>query len=120
MGKVDPSELTVEELKALLIMKDEENHPTKEGFLKEDLYDSPQDRDVLDVIRLRDWLVTKKQLAEILEEIRESFPLAVPKGTRFVCFNINGGENWFDDVNHGIEHMDENWANEYLENIKLI
>lgn len=63
------------------------------------------------------WLCDEKQKKKWKKKFNEHFKLVLKKGTQFVCFIWNGKENWYDNVDYGIECMDDKWALEYLENI---
>lgn len=117
--------LTKEEEELIMARRkeDEEKRAKKEGFLKKDLYsydisgrscnlgfELESDTDF--------WLCDKETKEEWIKLFTEHFELVLKKGTRFVCYIEGGKELWYDDVNYGVENMDEKWAKEYLINIR--
>jgi hypothetical protein len=62
--------------------------------------------------------LTKKQKDKVVKDFTDGFELALKKGTLFVCYHYGDENLWHDDVDYGIEDMDDNWANEHLINIQ--
>lgn len=111
--------LSEEEKKVILEMrkKKEDDKPKKIGFLKEDLFTiSPNE----DAHIFSNWILSREEKQKEIDEFINNFQLACPAGTKFVCFIDDGNESWFDDINYGIENMDNDWANKYLKDIKFI
>ena len=99
------------------------NNVKKVGYLKMDLYGTPFDnRSGNYRSHIKTYhLVTAADKEELINEFNSQFDVALPQGSKFVCFmNRDGSESWFDDVNYGIEDMDGAWAKKYLEKIETI
>ena len=117
-------ELTKEE-EALILQNrkaEEDKLPKLEGFLKEDLYVVDAfSYDVGTYFKLRTDSYSQSEMMEEIERFRkEAFRLALLAGTRFVCFLNKCKEEWYDDVNYGIEGVDADWAKKYLRDIRHI
>lgn len=123
---MDANTLTPAELRALADKKEQESIPVKEGFLKFDLHSfheqysgfAPGKYQIFQKHNF--WLFTDKEKAEIIKDFTERFTKVLNKGDRFVCFLEDGRETWYDDEGYGVEAMDTDWANKYLENIKAL
>ena len=103
---------------------EDEDKPTKEGFLKFDLYTAPRDNyEVSDQVIWHgpmippDPLVSKTVRDSVIEAFKDHCYLALEKGCRFIYF-INDG--WYDCGNYGLEGMGDEWAEDHLENIKKL
>lgn len=118
--------LTLEEKELILKKRKEEDDekPKKVGYLKEDLYSYANDRDCdlhfCSDLSMDFWLATEQQKENFIKEFVEHFKRVLKKGDKFVCFIVNGKEEWYDDVNYDVECMNKEWAETYLENIKSI
>ena len=107
--------MTPDELRALADKKEEERI-RKIGFLRCDLYttDNHFDSRYFD----DDWIFTSDVKDQYIKEFEAGFELALPKGTKFVCYIEDGEESWFDDINYGAENLDKAWADKYLEKVE--
>ena len=110
-------QLTKEEERLILKKRKEADKylPKKIGFLKHDLYsfDEPSYDN--------NWIVDEKEKTLMVKDFLTHFELAVPAGSKFVCFiNEDDREQWFDDVCYGIEGMPVEWAKKHLKNIERI
>lgn len=114
--------LSPKELRELADKKELEDRVVKIGYLKEDLYDFHSNGNGNGIVFRRNWaklcwLNTKKEKENIIKDFKSRFELVLPAGTKFVCFLYEGREEWYDDVNYGLEGMDAAWAEKYLEKI---
>jgi hypothetical protein len=113
---MDAEKMTPAELRKLADTKEQKGDEfVKEGFLKHDLYEYNENSNInLSIYDF--WLFTKEDMDELLAIPR--FEKVLSKGTRFICFIDNDEENWYDNIEYGIESMSSEWAEEHLENIK--
>lgn len=114
--------MTPAQLRALADQIEQENHrPTYVGYLKHDLYECSHSGKLLIETPDEFWLFTKKQKDSFLNKemlkLKESFNIALKKGTKFNCYYIDGAYLWYDGLNYGVEDMMDDWAQEHLENI---
>lgn len=103
--------------------EEEESKPKLMGFLKESLYDFPTENGDSELCYYEHnpsnfWLVNEELKEKWIKTFQASFNIVLPAGTKFVCYIQDGEELWFDDINYGIEEMDDKWAKIYLENIQ--
>lgn len=117
---MDANDMTPSQLRELANKKEREAKPFKTGKLKFDLYQK-----IYYSINLPNeefWLYSteevQKQIDEFMKKVKENFDLVLKKDTEFVCLLIEGKECWFDNVNYGVESMNEEWASKYLTDIK--
>lgn len=114
-------QMTIQELEAALEKKknEEQNIIIQEGFLKCDLIDLPDFQDLFrnDKLMKIHALTTREQLNQVIEKLKKLVTIMLPAGTRFVQYSDGF---WFDDVNYGMEYLDNSWAKEYLINIKKV
>lgn len=117
---MDANCLSPKELRELADKKEAENKVAKVGYLKCDLYNFNSDASWNGICFKKStdfWLYTEKTKDKIIKEFIDRFSMVLPKGAKFVCFVIDGEDQWFDDVNYGVEGMDAKWAEKWLENI---
>ena len=122
--------LTPKEKAAVLKMRQEEEDqlPFMEGTLKENLYYIPgtTSRITIDLSSADSHcFFTKEGFDKAIQDVKDSFELCLPKGTRFVAFKYDwmgeeGKVYWFDDIGWGAEELPQEWADKFLENIKPI
>lgn len=95
----------------------------KKGYLKHDLYNFNTDHYQGMVFRKpwgSFWLLTKEQQDKLIEEFKSRFSLVLKEGAEFVCYIVDGKEEWYDNENYGVEGVDETWAAEYLRGITKV
>jgi hypothetical protein len=115
--------MTPQELRALADKLEKESKIAKKGYLKEDLYSFTSDQSYGMVFAKswgRFWFLTKEEQNKIIKEFKNKFSLVLKKDTEFVCFIVDNEEKWFDNVNYGIEGVDQNWAKTYLTNVQEV
>lgn len=88
--------------------------PIKTAILKEDLYSCWVDHDNDDY----DVFVTKTTIDLIVEKIKNSFILVIPKGTKYECYSYDGEELWYVSDNLGGVEYSAEWAEQHLTNIE--
>ncbi len=116
--------MTPKELRALAdkLEQEEENRIYKIGFLKEDYYVFLQSYRYHCISFQKSWaeckMLNRSQVDSFIQEFSNNFQLALPKGTKFICYKSDNTEMWCDDVNYGIEDRNSQWAQRYLENIQ--
>lgn len=100
-----------------------EDKVKKRGYLKCDLYSFESDR----VQRIAFekswgdfWLFTKNHQQKMIKEFEDKFSLVLKEGTEFVCYVVNGVEEWYDNVNYGVEGVSKEWAEKYLRDIEEV
>lgn len=106
-----------EEEKAMILKHREEqkaNKVQKTGRLKHPLWYNNAAYSASDY----DWLMTAKELNAAIKEIKESCYTKIDAGTEFVCYVVANEEEWYDNINFGIEVMDKDWAIKHLKDIK--
>lgn len=111
------------ELRALADKLDEENKPKKKGFLKFDLYNFNFDyrQNVFEIENESGfWLHTLEEKENLIASFKGRFEQVLKAGAEFTCYIRDGEEEWHDNENYGVESMNENWAEKYLENIHEI
>ena len=118
--------LTKKEKELILKKRAEEEalKPKKVGYLKEDLYSYENDEGC-NLKFYADcesgfWLCNKEQKNKWIEEFSKHFEIALKKGSKFVCYIDDDEDRWYDDHNYGVESMDAEWAQKFLENIENI
>lgn len=122
---MDIDSMTPQQLRELADKKekDDENKIIKVGYLKMDLYSFESDH-YSKILFAEDWgdfwLKTNEEMLAIIESFKEKFKLVLPKGSKFVCYHYDDQDFWFDDENVGVEQVDNNWAEKYLENISIV
>ena len=94
--------------------EEESQKPIKIGYLKHDLYRYNMG---ISYFKIDKWLFSFKEKEELHKNFEDKFTL-IPIGTELVCYLEDGVELWYDD--DCLAGMDENWAKDNLENIKLI
>jgi len=112
--------LDIEELKLIIAHREKESRVVKEGFLKEDLYTFDSSKGYSGIhyhINMGDEYFTSEQVDDVVNDFKSHFKLALEKGTRFVAFWYYDSLMWYDDVGYGIEEMEDDWAEKYLEPI---
>ena len=107
--------MTPEQLRKLAdsIEEEQNNKVVKIGYLKHDLYINYS-------VRLPEnhtFIYTKKTFDKFIDKIKNEFDI-LKKGTKFICFF--GEDGWFDNINYGLECLDDKWAEENLERIEEI
>ncbi len=109
--------MTPQELRDLADKMEEEAKIRKKGYLKFDLYNFDSDRGH-GMVYERDWgsfwLLTKGEQEKIIEDFKNRFSLVLKKGSEFVCYIVDGEEEWYDNLNYGVEAVDKVWADKYL------
>lgn len=112
--------MTPQELRELADKKEIISKIRKIGFLKEDIYEFDfRGLDYEDCEFGYDNLCTLKQKDEMINYFLKSFKVVIQKGTKFNCY-IDKQEEWYDDVNYGIEMKSKEWAEKHLENIQEV
>lgn len=116
--------LTKEEERIILEFreKNNSNKPIKSGVLKHDLVDR-------DCFNLSDFFETDEDFITF-EELEHAIISAknaaintiyqIKAGSKFLCYMENGDDCWYDDVGHGVECMDDEWAKRHLKNITTL
>lgn len=110
--------LTDEE-KAIILAKrekEEVNKPYKKGNLKHNMYylnDLEYEMD-------SEFVVTAEERIELINLFKENFNL-IKKGLGFTCYlNEEGQEEWCDNGPGCCVDYPKEWADEHLENIKVL
>jgi len=86
----------------------------KIGYLKCDLY-------INNTNDVKYRLLSEEEKVDAIEQFKLAFTLALPKGSKFVCYkNSDGTDAWFDDVKYGLESLNKEWAEKYLENVEIV
>jgi len=89
-----------------------------QGVLKECLVVLSEEN----ILRLEfsDWLITFTELQQKIEQI-DKYIDVLPKGTPFLKIQFREDEEaqWFDNIDFGIECMDDKWAQKHLEEIQV-
>lgn len=121
-------EVSGDELEAILKMRKEKSENgeldkvVKFGFLKVDLY--AQEQAFFKICDYNDdhasYMGTTEDINALMEDVKNSFNLAISKGTKFTCTMLDGEEFWYDEVGYGLEDMPKKWADRYLENVQPI
>lgn len=113
-------ELTQEEIELVLNFRKEKElkTPTKTGILKHDLY-------IVEYKGVNYKLVTENMFQSLFEEFKNSFEVALKKGTKFVCRTRYDFEEWDEVEMEDVEIWDstprsKEWAEEHLENIEVL
>lgn len=106
----------ITKLRAQEAKEKEANSPKLVGYAKEDLYSI--DTETLEEIRdgQHGWYPSASDVKNLVDQI---FNKEVEAGAEFVCYMEDGEEAWYDSV-YGIEHMDAEWARQYLRDIKPV
>lgn len=135
-------EMTPQELRDIADKKEREAHfnaidanikvlsdkrePIKQGFLKHDMY-KVIDNNItvhdagLKECRSNDFeLVTSECKQKIVDLFDEQFKLALPHGTRFVCFIEHEQERWYDQGSGYVKGGSIYWAEQHLENFSTL
>jgi len=106
--------VSTEELQAELERR--QNYPkiVAVGYLKEDMIHLSEN-----VLEFDGWLMKPSAFNHQIAVFREKDCTIIPKGTKFE--KLSDGDKdpgtWYDDINFGIENMDEDWAKANLEGI---
>jgi hypothetical protein len=109
---------TIDELKKEIINREKYPINLAVGYMKEDIrYIGSASIN----INFGDYIVTDSKFHDIISEFIKSVDL-IKKGTKFVKIQFEEEDegSWYDDTNFGIENMDDDWANKYLEKIEKI
>jgi len=119
--------MTPNELRALAKAKEksinEEDKVVKTGILKHDLFCYPIDfgyNDGVSYYYPANWPATKKEIRDIILNFKNRCCVILPKGTKFLCFIVDGEESWYDEENRVVVDTTKEWAEEHLENISEI
>jgi len=115
--------MSPDELRALADQKEQEHSIRKTGFLKHDLYDYSTRLGYGGLTYTHDVHVpvTPQERAAIIEEFSNTFDLILPRGTKFCCFICDGEEVWEDDLNWGLQIInDPSWVEKHLENVQEV
>lgn len=119
---MNANDMTPAQLRELADKKEKESKPIKKGKLKFDLYN--QKYVFIDVSDTSFWLYSTEEVQskidEFVEKAKSNFKLVLKKDTEFVCYLRDGQECWYDNVNYGIEEMNEEFASKYLTDIKKV
>ena len=117
---MDLEKMTPQQLRDLADKKEQElaNKISHVGYLKEDLYNFHSDSGSNMEFHLpwgNFWLKTKEQKDKLIKSFEGRFELALRKGAKFVRYAEE--KLWYDE-DYGVEGMNDDWAQAYLENIE--
>lgn len=105
--------------------EEEKEKPYREAFLKHDLWDCDCfdqycDFDFSNPFKNNSGFpqLTEAEVKGLIKAFQDSFEKVLEKGARFVSYIDDGEELWYDDEGYGIEGVDNDWAEKYLENFK--
>lgn len=93
--------------------EEEAEKPVKIGFAKENLYK-------VNDYRNDNWFASESEKIALIKDFENYIELSVPKGTEFECYIDNNEEFWCDTFSGLFSEMPSDWAEKYLDKIKVI